>query len=447
MSQMDWKKILDKTLAGVYIIDKNGKFIYVNDIVEKATRYSKEELYKIDVFKLVIPEDLEKAREYLDRTIRGETLFYEIRYLRKTGEVRWMWGFSAPIEIDGEIYVLGNWIDVTRAKKMEHELRVSEEFHGALIEESLAPVYIIQKGKLVYLNKAAEEVAGYSKDELIGRDPSFIIHPEDREEVMRRYFEKEKGLGGVETYSYRIVRKDGRVRWITIRPVRITYNDEPAVAATVLDTTEINELNEELKKRAEYLSLLNSILRHDIGNALTTISAALELDDPKLKSLAMKKVEYIRDLIADVRELESAIGVMKPVNLVGIIRDVASRYNVEVKVEEEVFVTANEGLRCVIENIVINAFVHGGEGVKVTIEAFRDGKWAVCRITDNGKGIPDEIKPRIFEKGFSTAGGTGMGLFIAKLLVEAYGGKIEVKDNKPSGAIFEIWLPVSEGVK
>lgn len=440
--KMDWKKILDKTLAGVYIIDKEGKFVYVNDIVEKATRYSKEELYKMDIFKITYPEDLEKAKEYLDRTIKGETLFYESRYLRKTGEMRWMWGFASPIEIEGEIHSLGSWIDVTRAKKMENELRNREEFYRALIEESLSPVYIVKKGRISYVNKAFEELTGYSKDELVGKE-FFMIHPEDRKEVAKRYFEREKGIREIETYNFRIVRKDGKVRWITVRPARITYNGEPAVAATAMDTTEINELNLELKKRAEYLSLLNSILRHDIGNALTTISAALELDDPKLKSRAKGKVDYIMSLIADVRKLESAIDVMKPINIAEIIRDIAKRYKVETKVEE-VFVTANEGLNSVIENIVSNAFVHGGEGVTVTIEAFKNGKWAICRIIDNGRGIPDEIKPRIFEKGFTTANSTGMGLFIAKLLIEAYGGKIEVRDNKPSGTIFEIKLPISE---
>ncbi|MEM4540250.1 MAG: ATP-binding protein [Archaeoglobaceae archaeon] len=103
-------------------------------------------------------------------------------------------------------------------------------------------------------------------------------------------------------------------------------------------------------------------------------------------------------------------------------------------------VYANEGLKSVLENVISNSFIHGGENVKVTVEVYKDRDWAVCRISDDGKGIPDEIKSKIFEKGFSTANRTGMGLFIAKWIIETFGGRIEVKDNKPRGALFEIYL-------
>ncbi|MEM4155282.1 MAG: PAS domain S-box protein [Archaeoglobaceae archaeon] len=440
--RINWKTLLDKTLAGVYLINKRGEFIYLNDIVERATRYSKEELYRMNIFQTTFQEDLDKVKSYLERVLSGETVFYEARYVRKDREVRWMWGFSSPIEIEGEIYALGSWIDVTRAKKLENELRNREEFYRALIEESLTPVYIVQNRKILYVNKAFEGLTGYSKEEILGKE-FFMIHPEDRELVIGRYLERESGLREIETYSFRIIRKDGKVRWITVRPSKINLNGKPAVAATALDTTEIHELNVELKKRAEYLSLLNSILRHDIGNALTAISAALELEDEKLKIHAREKVEYIMRLIADIRKLESAIEIIKPINLAEVVKDLANRYSIEVNVQD-LFVYANEGLRSVFENIVSNAFLHGGKNVRVVIEAYRNGKWAICRISDNGRGIPDEIKTKIFEKGFSTANRTGMGLFIAKWLIDAYGGKIEVKDNKPSGAIFEIKLPILE---
>ncbi|MEG9195042.1 MAG: PAS domain S-box protein [Candidatus Methanoglobus sp.] len=180
LMKMNWKEILDKTLAGVYILDSEGRFVYVNDIVERATRYTKEELYKMDIFKITIPEELEKAKEYLERTIKGETVFYETRYVRKNGEIRWMWGFASPLEIGGEKYSLGSWIDVTRAKRLENELRNREEFYRALIEESLSPICITQKGKISYVNKAFEEFTGYSRDEMIGKE-LFIVHPEDKE--------------------------------------------------------------------------------------------------------------------------------------------------------------------------------------------------------------------------------------------------------------------------
>ena len=66
-----------------------------------------------------------------------------------------------------------------------------------------------------------------------------------------------------------------------------------------------------------------------------------------------------------------------------------------------------------------------------------DGRWGVLRVADTGKGIPDHIKQRIFEEGFTT-GGTGIGLFIVKKLTDILGGAISVYDNEPSGTIFEV---------
>lgn len=70
--------------------------------------------------------------------------------------------------------------------------------------------------------------------------------------------------------------KDRKIKWVTVKPTRIIYKGSPAVVATALDITEIQELAESLRKKEEYLRLVNRILRHDIANALTSIIFALE---------------------------------------------------------------------------------------------------------------------------------------------------------------------------
>ncbi|MEM2801498.1 MAG: PAS domain-containing sensor histidine kinase [Archaeoglobaceae archaeon] len=322
---------------------------------------------------------------------------------------------------------------------MDEKLKEREEFYRTVIEKSLNPVYIIQNGKFVYVNRAFEELTGYSKDELIGKI-FFMVHPEDKNEVYSRYLEREEGKRDIETYSFRIVRKDGEVRWLTVKPGRIRLKNDFAVAATGIDTTEIHRLNEELRKRAEYLSLLNSILRHDFANALTTISAALEIQNEAIIAKAKEKINYLAKLLSDLRVLETALEKLKVVNLAEIAEEIAKLYDVELKVEDT-FAYANEGLKVVINNIVQNSFVHGGENVKVLIETFKNNNFVGFRISDTGKGIPEEIKAKIFEKGFTTGKRTGIGLFVANWLVKMYNGKIEVKDNKPTGTIFEITLP------
>ncbi len=448
-----WKKIVDKSLAAVYIHDDRGRVLYVNDIVERATGYSKEEIYSLDsVFDLAHPDDRARLVELLKK-LPGETGFYEARYITKDGRVRWVWGFTTVLSYEGKKLYVGNWIDVTRAKNLEQKLKESEEFYRTLVEESLTPVYLIQNGRMIYVNRAFEEMTGYSKDEIIGKSPFFLIHPEDREMVYRRYIERESGRRKtMETYSWRIITKKGEVRWVTARPGRITYKGKPAVAATVIDTTEIYRLNEELKRKGEYLSFLNKVMRHDIANALTAIRGALEImryspeDMGRVLPIALKRVDYTMKLIKNAGVLEKALERLKSVNLAEVVREVLEMYRdapIDVRLKN-VLVQANEALSTVIQNILHNAIVHGHDGsedFRITVEIDEDEGFGIVRISDTGRGIPDEIKDRIFEEGFTTGEGTGLGLFIVKKIVEMYGGDIEVRDNVPKGTVFEIKIP------
>ena len=446
-----WKKVADKSLAAIYITDDTGKVLYVNDIVEKFTKYSKEEIYAMDsIFMLAHPDDREYLRKEFEK-LGEEGKFYESRYITKDGRVRYVWGFSAKFSFAGKSYLIGNWIDVTKAKALEQALKESEEFYRTLVEDSLTPVYLLQDEVMIYVNKAFEEATGYKREEILGKNPFFLIHPDDRDVVYRRYVEREKGLReATETYSWRIIRKDGEIRWVTVRPGRVNYRGKPAIAATAIDTTEIHRLNLELKKRGDYLAFVNKIMRHDIANAITAIRGILEIlresaeKAEELIPVAIRQSDYIFRLIRDAGELEKALEELKPVNVVEIVKDVVEQFkNVEVDLTEEVIVEANEGLRTVLYNILQNAMVHGGG--KARVEVLANESSAIIRVIDYGKGIPDELKEKIFEEGFTKGNRTGLGLYIAKKIIEIFGGEIKVEDNRPSGAIFEIRIPKIKG--
>ncbi len=183
-------------------------------------------------------------------------------------------------------------------------------------------------------------------------------------------------------------------------------------------------------------------------NDLTVVKAALELRDEKLIENAISRINRMTELIKEIKVLEEVGGKRKSVNLAEYARDVAEMYKEEAKIKlevEDVYVMANEGLKAVLHNLIGNAILHGGKKpIEITIRVFQDNGTAVVKVADNGVGIPDEIKDKIFEEGFSGKSGTGLGLFIVRKIVELYGGTIDVKDNEPSGAVFEVRLPLEK---
>jgi PAS domain S-box-containing protein len=444
MFDVSWEKIADEALAGIFII-KGNKFVYVNKVVERATKYTKDELYSMEsYFELVYDKD----RKIIERAIKevemGKESFYEVRYVRKDKKIRWAWGFMKPIVLNGDDCILGNWIDVTQAKILEDELKDSEEFFRTLIADSLSPVYVIKNGKFIYVNDVTCRLTGYNKEELLSMDPFQLIHPDFRDEVIRKYTVREKGLRGTEVYSWKIITKNGEERWITAKPQRIILKGEYAVSASIMDTTEIHRVNEELKRRNEYLSFLNKILRHDILNDLNVVIGVLEMHKDELSKKVLKRVHRMVELIKETRGLEQAGNELKPINLSEIVAEVVESYRNFAEIESElenVWIKGNESLKSAISNVIQNSLKHSNtEELIISVKLKKDGEKAILEIKDNGIGFRNEIKEEMFKEGFTTGQGTGLGLYITKKIIELHGGNIRA-ENDGTGAKFIMEFP------
>lgn len=442
-----WKSIVDKMLAGVCITDITMKHLYVNDIFSAVTGYSKEELKKMHLTELAHKDYLQVANEIIERVLNGENVAGEFMYVTKLGEVRWVFGIFRPMFYKGKAYAIGNYIDITHTKELERKLKENEELYRSLIENSASPIYIVQDRKFVFLNRRVEELTKYSREELIGSDAFRIVYSADREIFLKKYLEIEKGLRGVETHTFRVVAKDGRIGWFTTNAMQMEYKGRPAVYVSGIETTELVNLNEELRKKNEFFSLLSKIMRHDIMNDLAVVRASIEIRSEDMLEKALQRIDSIVEKINDIKLLEEAIGALKVLNVAEKVEKVVEKYRNEAnfKLElESVYVEANEALKSVIDNLINNAIQHSQVSqLEIEVKVFRDGKDCVLRIADNGVGIADEIKERIFESRYSRKGG-GLGLFLVKKIVEMFKGRIAVYDNKPSGAVFEIRIPIKE---
>ena len=194
---------------------------------------------------------------------------------------------------------------------------------------------------------------------------------------------------------------------------------------------------------------VTSLLRHDLHNDIVVIQNSLELYQETKQEVFLEKLNNRIDIIIDRLEgittetdlLETVVE--QPIDI-SIIFDVANLFdNADViSPPKNIQLKASKLLYPILVNLTQNAFQHGGDDVNVELEYEELDEYVLIKIKDDGKGIDDEEKDRIFYRSFSKdhSKGRGLGLYLARLAIERYGGSIFIEDNTPSGAIFVIKL-------
>lgn len=237
----------------------------------------------------------------------------------------------------------------------------------------------------------------------------------------------------------------------------------------------------ERKRREDELSILNRIVRHDIRNDMSVIDGRGELLAEHVDESGETHLQKIRKTSQDIVELTDNVGTLmdsitseetmdvQPTELIAVLeaqldkarmRHEDAEFAVDDALPEECYVEANEMLSSVFTNLFNNAVNHNESATpRVTVTVEKTASAVRIEVADNGPGIADDRKERIFgrgEKGLDSTG-TGVGLYLVDTLVDHYGGTIAVRDsverrsagngtqsddNERSGAVFVVELPL-----
>jgi len=216
-----------------------------------VTGYTEEE-FAADPYlwiRMVPAKDREAVENHARRVLAGEeTPALEHRIIRKDSAERWV--RNTPVlrrnehgmlqEYDGLIQ------DITERKLAEKALQESEELYRVLAEKSFAGVYVVQNGRFRFLNSNAATYAGYRPKELLGKESIKLVHIEDREQLQKNAVEM---LRGKRTYPYefRIITRDGQIRWLMEMVTSIFWNGKRAVLGNCMDLTERKMAEEEIR--------------------------------------------------------------------------------------------------------------------------------------------------------------------------------------------------------
>ncbi len=353
--------------------------------------------------------------------------------------------------IEGVAGIVENTIE---QKERKESLEESEKRYRSLIENSIVGVSISNfKDEIIFVNERFADMLGYTKEEMVGKHISYFTTEEEYRKVSEKTEERKKGES--ELYEIKLMKKDGSFIHVMLGAAPYVEH-QGEMKGTVAFFQDISR-RKELEERERFL---HSLLRHDIRNKIQVIDGYHELmrmdceiSDKAKEYLekARKGVENSIELIEKIRTLREAQDEeMQEIELKSMIKDLIQEKegqieNIELEMDigciDECLIKAGPLLKEVFSNIIENS-VKYSQGTKIRISAEEKDEEVICSIEDDGKGIPEEKRETIFDKGYTTDGerGTGLGLFLVKKLMEIYRGKIEVKDSDMGGARFDIHM-------
>ena len=276
-SEERYRTLLETIGDGILVIDGRGKILYANKILAKMFGFEKlEEGIGRNAFEFVLPKYREKMAKDLKLVLRGRGQFLaEYKVRRKDGSEFWVEAVGNRIDYQGTPCDLVTLRDISRRKKMEEEILENERKFRLVTDESLVGVYIFRDGhKFLYVNPALARILGYTPEEMVGKiGPLDIAHPHDRRLVKEQIRRRMEGEVEIAHYTFRVIRKDGKVIECEVLGRRVDYQGHPAIIGTFLDITARKHAEHESKESLEKLKRI-------LEETVMALSSTIERRDP-----------------------------------------------------------------------------------------------------------------------------------------------------------------------
>ena len=375
-------------------------------------------------------------------------------------------------KIDGVVLVL---VDVDNLKRAEQSIRESEKRFEALAGTAPVLIWVNDLEGCRFVNRAYEEFVGESEADIRKHGHAAFVHPDERQAFTDAYDEALRQRMRFEQ-RIRFRRADGVYRWMKVVgvPRVLAQGDMVGFVGCTFDITDMAEAETALRELDRGKNEFLAVLAHELRNPLSGVSNAARLlasDNPaeisRSRSIIERQTTHMVRMIDDLLDVSRiTYGKIQlrtePVDLTAILRrviesDSAHRDEMQQKLEaslpKEPLMVQGDSVRLeqVFANLLGNAskFTRPGGNVWLTAEP-EGGRVAVVRVRDNGVGIEPDMLPRIFELFVQadslterSRSGMGLGLTLAKRLVELHGGTIEAHSAGASlGSEFAVRLPL-----
>ncbi len=475
------ERLIETAQAIVLLLSPEGAILRFNSYMEKLSGHALASVQGQDWFKTFLPKsDYAGLRRVFLRTLSGSEIRGHIHpIITASGEVRQIeWYASALHDAQGEIIgILSIGQDITEQLGIIESLRDSEARFASFMDHLPGVAFMKDlNGDYVYVNRTFEELFGYNLGDIIGKRESALWG----EGVARQLRENDHKV--IETGTFlqtteAIPHRDGLHQWwVNKFPILDKDGRISMVAGVAVDITERVQAEEALqslqratqqKARLADIGAITAQIAHDLGNPLAAVSMQAQLilrriqrDDTQPVSTIARAVQrmfaevnrltmLIREFLEFSREQRLAPTDVSVDHFLTTVaeawRPFAAQRDVTISMRIAPRLPALHAdidkLRRVFDNLVRNAIeaIEGRGDVILSATVHEPGTLRL-RVEDSGSGISESVDVfRLFET--TKSDGTGLGLPIAKQIVQAHGGRIEYASVEPRGTVFFVDLP------
>jgi PAS domain S-box-containing protein len=462
---------------------------FVNDAYCRFWNKRREELIGTRFVEL-IPESARAAalRHVASIVERPREEGNEHQVLLPDGSIGWqLWFDRAILDVNGRVVELqGIGRDVTERRRAEDALRESQRRYALATSAGSVGVWDwnLDSGE-IYVDPLLKALLGFDDDEVGGRreDWTRLVHPDDLPLLLSRLQEHLEGRTPAFEIEHRMLHKDGSVRWFLARGAVVGQAGPGPlrVIGTNTDITGRRQAEEALRQarvelahagRLSALGELSASIAHELGQPLAAIMSNAQAGLNLLRRTAPSRdelEEILRDIAKDderAGEIIRRMGALlrkrqletQPVDMNELVRETvrivaadAAARDVQITCETAAALPTLQGDKVHLQQVVLNLLLNGMEALAAVPPSerrlfvhttVRDGEVQLA-VIDTGPGIPPELLRDIFEPFCSTKrDGMGIGLSIARSIVEAHGGRIMAENGPTGGATVRFALPI-----
>ena len=470
-------KIISEASVGIIVYKASGRCVLANEAAARTVNATVPELLKQDFRQIQSWRDCGMLR-MAEETLAGKPGSGEFHFTSSFAKEAWLVCHFSSFIRGNEPHLLLLFNDIIASKRAEGHIREQ----AALLDKAQDAILLLDlDDRIVFWNKGAERIYGWSAAEAIGRKPLSLIMggatSPRHAEAMKTVAQRGEWSGELQETT-----KDGKTVTVQGR-CNVIFDEQGRAKGRLIintDVTERKKLEAQFLRaqRMESLGTLAGGIAHDLNNVLTPLLVSVQVlkertvdDDGKrllasLEANVQRAAGLVKQVLAFGRGVEGERIVVQPRHIAREIKQLINEtfpksVAFELHCAPDLWTLTGDPtqLHQILLNLCVNARDAMPDGGKLSLsmqnlaldEAYasmnleaRPGPYVCLTVHDTGTGIPKEIQEKIFDPFFTTkepGKGTGLGLSTTLAIVKSHGGFIHCYSEPGNGSTFKVYLP------